>query len=72
MRFVHVGQARKQQLDGRKQQRVAMHALGVIRVELLIDRGRRGGRAGDSDSTRDRPTLLRWQTVEEDRAGVVR
>ena len=26
-----------------------MNALGVVRVELLVDRRQRGGRAGDSD-----------------------
>ena len=47
--FGHVGQPREQQLDGGQQQRVAVHALGVVGVELLVDRGRRGGGAGDGD-----------------------
>ena len=49
LRFGHLRQAREQQFDGREQQRVAVHALRVVGVELLLDRGRRGGGAGDGD-----------------------
>ena len=47
--FVHVGEAGEQQFDGRQQQAVAVHARGVVGVELLVDGGGGGGGAGDGD-----------------------
>ena len=58
-RFVHVGQAREQQFDRRQLEPVAVHARGVVGVELLGDRGGRGGGAGDGDAARDRGALVR-------------
>ena len=37
--FGHVGQAGEQHFDGAEEQRVAVHAGGVVRVELLVDGG---------------------------------
>ena len=68
--FVHVGQAREQQFDGGEQQRVAVHARGVVGVELLVDRGGRGGGAGDGDAAADGRALLGREAVEERGAGV--
>ena len=65
LRFVHVGQAREQQLDGGEQQRIALHARGVVGVELLVDRGGRGGGAGDGDAARDGRALGGGQAGEE-------
>ncbi len=66
----HVGEAREQQFDGGEQQRVAVHARGVIGVELLVDGGGRGGGAGDGDPPLDRGALLGWKALQEDGAGV--
>ena len=70
--FGHVGQAGEQQFDGGEQQRVAVHAGGVVGVELLVDRGGGGGRAGDGDAAPDGSAHLGRETVEECRAGVGR
>ena len=52
LRFVHVGEAREQQFDRGQQQRIPVHALGIVGIELLVDRrGRRRG-AGHRDATR--------------------
>ena len=49
----------------REQQLVAVHAVGVVGVELLVDRGRRGGGAGDGDPALDRRALVLGQVPEE-------
>ena len=69
--FVHVGQAGEQQFDLREGEPVAVHARGVVGVELLRDRGRRGGGAGDGDAARDRRALVRRQAGAKDRAHVL-
>ena len=71
LRFVHVGQAREQQLDGGEQQGIALDARGVVGVELLVDRGGGSGGAGDGDAARDGRALVGGQAVEEDRTRIV-
>ena len=68
--FVHVGQAREQQFDGAELQVVAVDAFGVIRVERLIDRRRRGGGAGDGDAARHLLALGGRQAVQKRLANV--
>lgn len=66
----HVSETSKEQIDGGEQERVAVHARRIVRVELEIDGGGGGGGASDGDATRDGRALLRRQTVEKDLAGV--
>ena len=70
--FVQVGEACEQQFDGGEQQGVAVHARGVVGVELEVDGGRRGGGAGDGDAVPHGSALLGGKAIEEDRAGVER
>ena len=68
--FVHVGEAREQQFDGAELQLVAVHAGGVVGVELLVDGGGGGGGAGDGDAVLDGGALVVGQPVEERAADV--
>ncbi len=51
---------------------VAVHARGVVGVELLVDGGRGGGGAGDGDAAVDRCALLGGKPVVQRAARVLR
>src|SRR4029077_4491176 len=66
----HVREACEEQLHGGEQQRIAMHAGGVVGAWLCVDGGGGGGGACYRDRAPDGCALLGRQALEEDPARV--